>query len=204
MTFYTALLVLVIAACIAYLVVFHRGLSLRDLAIQLLLTFLGTFVGVLASLETSRRLADEELTSVVVDQTQIALSQLQSAKLGIDNEDEAYVDRRIDMAIPALKRLANLPGAHRVLGLDAVNNIDDVIYYAEQVVESDRRDAFHSHIMDLWRRLAIGFAHASGDEKLARCGTAKFRDCDFEVEAYLKTLLAGVGKKPVSAAPIDP
>jgi hypothetical protein len=193
MTLFTAVLVLAIVTCIVYLVILRKELSMRDLCVQLLLTLLGTYLGVLASLETSRRLADEDLQAVVVGQTKIVLSQLRIAKSGIDaKQPEAYVDRQIDMAVPALKRLASLDGAHRVLGLHAVSVLDNIDYYAERrAADNERAAALRSHIQDLWRLLSIRLAKATGDDRLTQCSSSeKLRTCDAEIEKYLNEALA--------------
>ena len=193
MTLFTTLLVLAIVACIVYLVVFRKGLSMRDLSTQLLLTLLGTYLGVLASLETSRHLAEEDLQAVVIGQTKIALSQLRVAKSGIDaKRPDAYVDRQIDMALPALKRLASLDGAHRVLGLHAVRVLDSVNYYAERyAADNERAAALRSHIENLWRLLSIRLAKMTHDDRLTQCNSSdKLRTCDAEIEEYLNEALA--------------
>ncbi|HKE93723.1 MAG TPA: hypothetical protein VKB34_05415, partial [Povalibacter sp.] len=163
MTLLTTALILAIVSCLAYLAIFRKGLSMRDITVQLLLTLLATYLGVLASLETSRRLADEDLKAVVVGQTRIALAKLRPVKNGIDAKaPDAFLDRQLDMTLPALKRLANLDGAHLVLGLHAVGVLDSVNYYVERKdTDKGRADALRSHIADLWRLLSIRLANAT-------------------------------------------
>ncbi|HKE93160.1 MAG TPA: hypothetical protein VKB34_02550, partial [Povalibacter sp.] len=104
---------------------------------------------------------------------------------------DAFVDRQIDMTLPALKRLASLDGAPLVLGLHAVGVVDSVNYYVERKdTDKGRADALRSHVRDLWRLLSISLARATGDDRLAECNSpAKLRTCDAEIEKYLDDAL---------------
>lgn len=192
MTLSIAVLVVAIVACLVCVIAYRKGLSIRDLSVQLLVTLIGTYLGVAASLETSRRLAEEQLTEVVVGQTKLALSKLSIVKAGIDaKRPDAYIDRRIATSVPALRRLAGLEGAHRVLGLHVIGALDDVGFYVDEYATDKRRAAaLRSHLADVWRLLSVRLATVTGEEQFAHCDHPnKIRTCDAEIATYLRSSL---------------
>ena len=192
MTLLIAGLLLVMIACVTYLIVVRKELSLKDLSLQLLLTLLASYLGVLASLETSRHLAEENYRAVVIGQTRIALSKLQVVRsASAARAPDGHIERRIHMALPSLRRLADLEDAPRVLGLHAIDSLDRMNFYGdEHAANRLSGDALRSHAADLWRLLAMRLAETDGDKRFKRCKVStEFRKCDSEIHAYLKEAL---------------
>jgi hypothetical protein len=182
MTHLTLYIAILASACVAYLIVNRKGLATRDLVSQLLVTLVGTYLGFAASLQSSRQFEDEKLGGLVVGQSKIALSWLNWFRIGYDTRQTAEI---------AVRRLAALEGANRVLGVKTVSDLDTTIYYAQR--NADHRKMPPGDIAvqfrDLWSELAISVAAATNDESLTQCrAPERFRACEAEVERYVNSL----------------
>ena len=195
---WTFILITSILVCVIALMLFRkkqdqRTQSRRALAASLLVTLIGTYLGLMGSFESSKTAADQASEEEVIAQARLATSNLSYVDAHPSpNRNRATLVKLVGRSLPSMKRLASHPDSPRVLGVRTISALDSTVYYAELYANdesSSRQDAVHSHLLDAWRTLTMTDAAIHGDDRFQQCsGPEARRRCDNEIRDYLRQL----------------